>query len=590
MMNLKKWIFPGIVVTLALSAGTVWFQHSAVEQDLETSTTTALSEKFKWADVNARGRDLTLVGTAPTELDKSEAVNLAQNIYGVRIVEDQIKLLPLQSPYNFTASFGTDGIVLAGYLPNDKAQKNIDTFFTMNLPGIAVTSQIVLARGAPSEFEKVVPNGLALLKNLSDWELSVEDQDITIKGTAIDRAGYDAVLAATSQPLVQGYQWTDTDVQPPKVKGDYRIEMQKTAENIVLEGYVPSDAVRQNLLNQIGQGHPDLIIVDNLVLASGEPDGFDQTIGFMIKQLGNLSDGKVALNATDMSISGALIDGVSVDDITQSISEGVPSDIVVSDLMLNENSSDAWSITKDADGVSLKGPVPDDDTRNGILKRAQNSFGINNVTDEQVIGSDTQNDSVANFLSLVDIMSRFQDGTAQLSKGELTLSGNVLLASSMPLLDQKFKVLADNGIEISTDIGFAPSPEDTAELQLRGSDCQINLGKLMSSNKILFDVGKSDIISDSYGFLDNISYGIRRCGDTKIEVGGHTDSDGNDESNQKLSELRASSVLNQLIDRGVLGDRLNAVGYGEQLLVADNADNADDAGKKLNRRIEFKIK
>ena len=134
MMNLTKWIFPGIVATLALSAGTVWFQHSMVEQDLEMRTATALSEKFKWADINARGRDLTLVGTAPTELDKSEAVNLAQNIYGVRIVEDQIKLLPLQSPYNFTASFGTDGIVLAGYLPNDKAQKNIDTFFTMNLP------------------------------------------------------------------------------------------------------------------------------------------------------------------------------------------------------------------------------------------------------------------------------------------------------------------------------------------------------------------------------------------------------------------------------------------------------------------------
>lgn len=587
MMNLKKWIFPGIVATLALSAGTVWFQHSAVEQDLETRTTTALSEKFKWADVNARGRDLTLVGTAPTELDKSDALELAQNIYGVRIVEDQIKLLPLQSPYNFTASFGTDGIVLAGYLPNDEAQKNIDTLFTMNLPGIEVTSQATLARGAPSEFENVVPEGLALLKNLSDWELSVEDQDITITGTAIDRVGYDVVLAATSQPLVQGYQWVNIDVQPPKVKGDYRIEMHKTAENIVLEGYVPSDAVRQNLLKQIGQGHPDLIIVDNLVLASGEPDGFDQTIEFMIKQLGNLSDGKVVLNATDMSISGALIDGVSVDDIKQSISEGVTSDIVVSDLMLNENSSDAWSITKDADGVSLKGPVPDEDTRNGIMKRAQNSFGINNVTDEQMIGSDVPNDSVANFLSLVDIMSRFQDGTAQLSKGELTLSGNVLLASSMPLLDEKLKVLADNGIEISADIMSAPSPEDTAELQLRGDDCQINLGRLMSSNKILFDVGKSDIISDSYGFLDNISYGIRRCGDTKIEVGGHTDSDGNDASNQKLSELRASSVLSQLLDRGVSGNRLNAVGYGEQLPVADNAD---DAGKKLNRRIEFKIK
>lgn len=586
-MNLTKWIFPGIVAIIALSAGTVWFQHSMVEQDLEMRTATALSEKFKWADINARGRDLTLVGTAPTELDKSATVDLARDIYGVRIVEDQIKLLPLQSPYNFTASFGAGGVTLSGYLPNDDVQNNINTFFTSNLPGIEVTNETVLARGAPREFAIVVPKGLALLKNLSNWDLSVEDQNITIKGTAIDRAGYDAVLAVTSQPLAEGYQLENINVQPPKVKGDYRIEIQKNAENIVLDGYVPGEAMRQNLLEQIRQTYPDLQIVDNLELASDAPDSFGETIDVMIAQISNLSDGTIALNANDMSISGALIEGVSVDMIQQSILDSIPSDIVVSDLMLNESSNNVWSITKDANGVSLKGPVPDEDIKNSLLKRAQNSFGVNNVTDEQEIRSYGPNDSAVAFLSLVDIMSRFQDGTAQLSKGELTLSGNVLLASSMPLLDEKLKVLADNGIEISADIMSAPSPEDTAELQLRGDDCQINLGRLMSSNKILFDVGKSDIISDSYGFLDNISYGIRRCGDTKIEVGGHTDSDGNDASNQQLSELRASSVLSQLLDRGVSGDRLNAVGYGEQLPVADNAD---DAGKKLNRRIEFKIK
>ena len=587
MMNLTKWIFPGIVATLALSAGTVWFQHSMVEQDLEMRTATALSEKFKWADINARGRDLTLVGTAPTELDKSAVVDLARDIYGVRIVEDQIKLLPLQSPYKFTASFGAGGVILSGYLPNDDVQNNINTFFTTNLPGIEVTNETVLARGAPREFTIVVPKGLALLKNLSNWDLSVEDQNITIKGTAIDRAGYDAVLAVTSQPLTEGYQWENINVQPPKVKGDYRIEIQKNAENIVLEGYVPSEVMRQNLLEQIRQTYPDLQIVDNLELASGAPDSFGETIDVMIAQISNLSDGMIALKANDMSISGALIEGVSVDMIQQSIYNTIPSDMVLADLMLNESSNNVWSITKDENGVSLKGPVPDEDTKNSLLKRAQNSFGVNNVTDEQEIRSDGPNDSAVAFLSVVDIMSRFQDGTAQFSNGELTLSGTILLASSMRLLDEKLKALADDGIKISADIASAPSPEDTAELQLRGNDCQINLGKLMSSNKILFDVGKSDIISNSYGFLDNISYGIRRCGDTKIEVGGHTDSDGNDESNQKLSELRASSVLSQLIDRGVSGDRLNAVGYGEQLPVADNAD---DAGKKLNRRIEFKIK
>jgi hypothetical protein len=359
MMNLTKWIFPGIVATLALSAGTVWFQHSSVEQDLETRTMTALSEKFKWAEINARGRDLTLVGTAPTELDKSDAVDLAKNIYGVRIVEDQIKLLPLQSPYSFAASLGANGIILSGYLPNGDVQKDINSFFTTNLPGIEVTSQTALARGAPNGFANVVPEGLELLKNLSNWDLSLTDQNITLAGTAIDRPGYDAILAATSQPLADGYQWSDIDVQPPKVKGDYRIEIQKSATNIVLEGYVPNEAMRQSLLEQIGQKYPGLQIVDNLELASGASDSFNQTIGVMIAQIGNLADGSIALNATDMRISGALIEGVSVNLVQQSLSDTMPSDIVLSELALNESSRDVWSIHRDANGDSLKGSVAD---------------------------------------------------------------------------------------------------------------------------------------------------------------------------------------------------------------------------------------
>lgn len=99
-----------------------------------------------------------------------------------------------------------------------------------------------------------------------------------------------------------------------------------------------------------------------------------------------------------------------------------------------------------------------------MFKRAQNSFGVNNVTDEQEVGPDTQAYSAGAFLSIVDIMSRFQNGSAQLSKGELTLSGTILLASSMGLLDEKLKTLADDGITISADINAAPSPENTPEL------------------------------------------------------------------------------------------------------------------------------
>jgi outer membrane protein OmpA-like peptidoglycan-associated protein len=71
-----------------------------------------------------------------------------------------------------------------------------------------------------------------------------------------------------------------------------------------------------------------------------------------------------------------------------------------------------------------------------------------------------------------------------------------------------------------------------------------------------------------------------------IEIGGHTDSDGSEEHNQRLSERRANSVREFLIKRGIAGERIFSHGYGETTPVADNIT---PAGKRLNRRTEITI-
>ena len=71
-----------------------------------------------------------------------------------------------------------------------------------------------------------------------------------------------------------------------------------------------------------------------------------------------------------------------------------------------------------------------------------------------------------------------------------------------------------------------------------------------------------------------------------VEIAGHTDSDGDAEYNQDLSDRRANAVRDYLISRGVSGSRLSAAGYGESQPVADNATVE---GKAQNRRVELRI-
>ncbi|MDF0718278.1 DUF5723 family protein [Muricauda sp. 334s03] len=103
---------------------------------------------------------------------------------------------------------------------------------------------------------------------------------------------------------------------------------------------------------------------------------------------------------------------------------------------------------------------------------------------------------------------------------------------------------------------------------------------------ILFDTGKATIKPESVSVMVDIIQILNEYPNAKFTVEGHTDSVGSSESNQKLSEARANSVLNFLIDEGISSTRLTAIGFGEEKPMASNATRA---GRQQNRRVEINL-
>ncbi|MCB9742851.1 MAG: OmpA family protein [Alphaproteobacteria bacterium] len=103
---------------------------------------------------------------------------------------------------------------------------------------------------------------------------------------------------------------------------------------------------------------------------------------------------------------------------------------------------------------------------------------------------------------------------------------------------------------------------------------------------INFEVNKAVITLDSYGVLDEAADVLVRYPDVRIEVQGHTDSDGSEDYNFKLSDERAEAVVRYLINRGVDSRRLTWMGYGEARPLVPNDS---EEGKAVNRRVEFRI-
>lgn len=115
---------------------------------------------------------------------------------------------------------------------------------------------------------------------------------------------------------------------------------------------------------------------------------------------------------------------------------------------------------------------------------------------------------------------------------------------------------------------------------------EIKDNEIVLKQKIHFATAKATINPDSFPILDEIA-GVMKGNKTwNIRVEGHTDNRGSKALNQKLSQARADSCRDYLVQRGIEANRLTAVGYAFDQPIASNNT---EVGREMNRRTEFKI-
>ena len=185
--------------------------------------------------------------------------------------------------------------------------------------------------------------------------------------------------------------------------------------------------------------------------------------------------------------------------------------------------------------------------------------------------------------------------------GEIKTPDGVVITAKNPLIARcSQKAVKTTDIPGNGDCSpgsFQPGDFDKAELcynkaldELSDPFTAEDLVRALGILIINFDSGKYDVpparlaaLQKGAGFIKKLQ---QRDPNVILEVGGHTDSDGTDASNQKLSENRANAVKEILVRFGVNSSSLQTRGYGS---TKPRADNSTDQGKFLNRRIEYKI-
>ena len=173
------------------------------------------------------------------------------------------------------------------------------------------------------------------------------------------------------------------------------------------------------------------------------------------------------------------------------------------------------------------------------------------------------------------------------------LAGAVLGAATSSKGDRKKGILTGAlvGGAVGGGIGYYMDQQE-AELRryLEGTGVRVERHgdqiQLVMPGNITFQTGSSNLEGSFHSVLDGVGTVLKKYDQTQLNIDGHTDSVGSEESNRNLSQQRSNSVSYYLTGQGISAQRIRTVGYGETKPLADNSTVA---GRASNRRVELWI-
>ena len=157
---------------------------------------------------------------------------------------------------------------------------------------------------------------------------------------------------------------------------------------------------------------------------------------------------------------------------------------------------------------------------------------------------------------------------------------NILLTGAAP--DYQAKKQAG---DIAVEVWGVSSVDNQIAVIGEAGTCQQEIDGYLNDERVSFKTGGAALSASSYPLLGMLASVARNC-DARIQIAGHTDSRGDAAVNLKLSQRRADAVRKYLVQSGVNMDWVKAIGYGETQPIADNAT---EAGRRANRRIELRV-
>jgi len=594
------------IAALALGAGAVLSLAAAfaVAKGIEAAAQSRITDRLiagelTWASVSVDGLHVTLTGAAPSDAARFRALGTVGTVVGQHRVIDAMSIEP--GPKVVTPEFAIeilrndDGVSLIGLIPFEGDRDRL-VLSIVGLPGeMRVTDLLETAdHPAPEGWGESVDYAIKVVALLPRSKISILGGEVRIEAvanSAVGRARLERELLAVAPDRLDPV--LDLSAPRPVIapftlhylieEGQGRFES-CSADSEETQGRILSAARAAASLRggdcAIGLGQPSPRWAEAVELA--------------IAALGKIGDGSVMFSGTAVTLAAAR--GVERDlfvRVAEELETGLPKDFSFRAALPESaepgdspgGGSPEFTAVLGPDGpVRLHGRLPDEMTRKAVQSYMHGRFGADNVRSEMLLDRHLPSGWPMRVMAALEAMSLLESGRAVVRTESVEIRGSAAPGTRMQISRILSERLGDEG-SFRIDVRQAERPAPTVALPPPG-ECVAAINAILSVDKIAFAPGSADIPPEAGRALDRLAAKVRECEHVKMEIGGHTDSQGREEMNLNLSQARANAVLNALLARRVLTENLTARGYGE---INPIADNETEAGRERNRRIAFRV-
>lgn len=296
----KWWL--GVIPLAVFWAIAAWTSTPPLEADLATRATAALKDTvLDKRRITVAGRDVALAANAFSEDGRRSAVASVEAVPGVRLVNDETRLVPEARPFVWSAERDVVRVTLGGSSPLPASKRRLLEAARAGLGGVEVVDRMNLSRGAPPRFDNAALLLLDQIGKLKDGKITTSDTKVSLSGMARDLGGREAIAAALKN-LPEGFSVAANEVKaPPYVFQAYK---DPVAVTVTLTGYVPDNNVHATLAAAAGRRFFSEKVVDNLKASVGAPPGFANAVVPALSALARLSTGTLVVSDREVKLSG----------------------------------------------------------------------------------------------------------------------------------------------------------------------------------------------------------------------------------------------------------------------------------------------